>query len=644
MIIPQIDGFEITTWIRETSTAVLWRATQLSLDRPVILQVLKSDAEPTARAAFEANARLVAKIGLPGLVGVYDVSKTAEGQPFVILDSFDGQSLRDTLAANGPFSQKRVLPIARSIAETLSVAWKDHRYVHRNLKPDEIFLLRDGSVRITDFVSATTVGADGIVADRSGDIVGTPSFMPPEQAEARATLDTHADMYALGAILYLLVTGHTPFEEYASDPMRLLQILPFGTLNSPRDFSPSVTPGFEAVLARLLMKNPQDRYGSWGGFLQDLDSISAGKAPSIANAFVASGKSTITPSVRHPGVNTLRSTESAGSPLPSDQPVLESLRKGSKTPALAPILWLVLLAALAAFGYWRWNHPATTLSEVTASLRPAPQETKAPPEEEVIPLAPLEQPSAPSHEAMVSSQMPSQEEPLETPPTSSQVVDTPVAPTEVSEATPEPVETSIAITASPSETPAEPPSAVEQDAAFLRSFVGAVRTCNETNLLTVLKRWNTSHHEEATAAAKTLLACGWPNDRLGSRLMNLYGKPISFQYHQQEVTVTPETYVDGRLTGRFHQKDGSTRTVTFPLSDLDARTRFFLYRKGAPAGISTELESHAATALYALAAGDVASFRAEISLSGGFSPIFWRISDALSAREKAASARTTAEP
>lgn len=657
MTIPHIDGFEITAWVRETSTGTIWRATQLSLDRPVLLHILKSGVDADIREAFERNARLVAKINLPGLVGIYDVASSPEGQVFAILDAYEGQTLRDTLAANGPFSQKKLLPLARSIAETLDAAWQSHRYVHRNLKPEEIALLRDGSVRITDFASASYVDANGLLADRSGEVVGTPAYMPPEQAEARPTLDTHADMYALGAILYLLATGRAPFDEYAGDPMRLLQVLPFGTLPSPRDSNTSITPGFEAVLGRLLMKNPQDRYGSWGGLIQDLDAIAAGKPPAIAKAFVASGKPTLAPSVRYPNsVSNKTPTEVSDDESVTDR-ISRRERAASGTPAIAPVLWLVLFVAAGAFGAWRWKHPTATFADLRASYearmeakRAAREAEKAAKEadnkkadeEGLIPLAPLPQPQSPEtvEPENLSVSNGSQQQPT--------AIDERAAdsdrpqPAASDESTYE--QTGISTvgqtdrqTDGQTDQPTGQPPAIP---AYLRSFVSAVRAGSGADVLAALKQWNETNPEEAAAAAKTLQACDWPDDRLGSRLMDNYGKPLTFRFRQQDVTVSPESYVDGKLTGKFVQKDGTARSVTFPLSELDAKTRLALYRKCAPVGSSTEPENHAATALYALGAGDVAAFRAEIPLSSGLEPILWQISDIIEAREKA----KTAEP
>ena len=110
------------------------------------------------------------------------------------------------------------------------------------------------------------------------------------------------------------------------------------------------------------------------------------------------------------------------------------------------------------------------------------------------------------------------------------------------------------------------------------------------------------------------------------------------------MTVSPESYVDGKLTGKFVQKDATTRSVTFPLSDLDPKTRWALYRKCAPDGVTIEEEHHAASALYALAAGDLAAFRNELPLSSGLEPILRRISEAIDAAHRKAAAEKAAEP
>jgi hypothetical protein len=514
-------------------------------------------------------------------------------------------------------------------------------------------------VSIADFVSATTVGADGLLEDRSGEVVGTAVYMPPEQAEARPTLDTHADMYALGALLYHLATGHVPFEEFAADPVRLLSVLPFAALPAPRDANTTVTPAFEAVLGRLLMKNPQDRYGSWGGLLQDLDSIAAGKPAAIARAFVASGKPTLAPSVRYPNA--------APAPAATDdgESVVDRVerreRAASGPSVFSRILWFALFAAAIAFGAWRWNHPAMTLHDLrertaarwkTLQASSSDEDGAGAPENGPDELRPLPHaPSATDH----SPDLFSVPEAVETEPgtlpgalpeTESGSAETVSAETlpetepDTAGTLPETEPDTPRVETSDVSVPAEYPTlpmATSPETDFIRAFIGAVRAESASGLFSVLRNWNAHHREEAVAAAKTLQSCGWPDDRLGNRMVQ-HGAPLTFSYKQQEVTVRPVSYVGGKLTGQFLQKDPSAapRSVTFPLSDLDPRTRWTLYKTCAPGGASTEPENHAATALYALAAGDFAAFRAEIPLSAGLETILWRVSDTIEKATKKA--------
>lgn len=645
MTIPRIEGFDITAWVRETSTGVIWSATQRSLQRPVLLHFLRPGVSDDVRAAFERNARLVASINVPGLVGIYDVAAATDGTPCAVLEAFDGQSLLDTLKTEGPFPQKRLISVARSVATTLDAAWKSHRYVHRNLKPEEMFLLPDGSIRLTGFVSAARSGKDGILEDHSGDVVGTPAFMPPEQAEARPTLDTRADMYALGAILHYLATGHIPFESLASDPVRLLQELPTATLPSPRDFGAAVTPAFEAVLGRLLMKDPQDRYGSWGGLLQDLDSLAANKPPAIAKAFVPVGAPTLAPpAARAATLPTAVPVTPTGPAASGGGSELDALRRESdaRTPAYQKILWLLLVVGVAAFGAWRWNHPDVTFEEVRSSITARfasgekPADIAPTSDTPMVPITELTTGTTPQADA--ATQDPSvlsgnDEVAPEVPDVSEfadeYVPDSQNAPTS---SAPAPVEYSTTVAPPVSSVATAEPTAVSPETAFLRSFLTAIRAASLDNARSALRKWNETNPEEATAAVRTLQDCGWPHDRLGSRIAEARGRKLSFRYNGQDVDIEPERYVAGRLAATFVRKDGTRKEVEFPLSNLDAATRWALYRQCAPIGDSAETEEHAATALYALEAGDVAAFSRECPLAGGLEPVLRRIQDALARR------------
>lgn len=390
MTIPRIDGFDISAWVRENSAGTFWLAHQRSLARPVHLLVLRDGGDPARTESIREAAHLVARVNQRGLVDVIDVARTPDGIDYIVLDAFEGPSLRDLLAAEGPFPEARLVSVAHSIAGTLSRAWASHRFVHRNLKPEELFLLADGSVHIAGFTSCTFVGDDGLLADRSGEIVGTVTYMPPEQAAARPTVDMRADMYTLGAVLYHLATGHVPFGEYANDPQRLLAMIDVAGLPPPRTLNPALSAGFEAVLARLLMKGPQDRYSSWGGLLQDLDSLAVGIFPTLARAFVPQGRSTFAPVEEPPAPLPSPAPLPPAPPGPEAPPasdadtVAESAaepeagRERAAPPSYVPaVLWLLLLIALGALAAWRWDHPdveptAETIATLFEGL-PEPQ-------------------------------------------------------------------------------------------------------------------------------------------------------------------------------------------------------------------------------------------------------------------------------
>ena len=120
MTIPRIEGFDITTWVRETSTGVIWRAHQRSLDRPVLLHILKAGVDASLRNAFERNARLVARIDAPGLVGVHDVSTTSDGLPFATLENGDQWDVEAKAVGGGISGQMGALRlgIARALVQT----------------------------------------------------------------------------------------------------------------------------------------------------------------------------------------------------------------------------------------------------------------------------------------------------------------------------------------------------------------------------------------------------------------------------------------------------------------------------------------------------------------------------------------------
>jgi serine/threonine protein kinase len=242
---PSIPGFQITGYKNSSNLADVWGALQLSLDRNVEIWVLKSElATDTAMAAnYEEIARSISRIKHPNFVQIIDISRTPEGIPFTVFEEIDGVSLTTELERSGKIDQKKAAGIVMEIARVLDSAWKQCGLVHRNIKPDTVFLARGTGVKITNFNSATLIKAGrNPLAFDDGMIIGTPNYQSPEQIECSRTIDFHADMYSAGALFYEMITGEAPFGD-EEDPLTVMDLQRAGTLPNPREADKSIKPG-----------------------------------------------------------------------------------------------------------------------------------------------------------------------------------------------------------------------------------------------------------------------------------------------------------------------------------------------------------------------------------------------------------------
>jgi serine/threonine-protein kinase len=226
--------------------------------------------DPQILARFRREAEAIGRLGSEHIVEIVDVGED-DGQPFLVLEYLDGESLAARLAA-GPLDLATVDEVIRQLAMGLDAA---HRagVVHRDLKPANVFLCRrdDGSllVKILDFgVSKVRDNATAITREIA--ILGTPDYMSPEQAVGLAdAVDERSDVFSLGGILYAAVTGRAPFEA-SSVPAQLRRICDEEPV--PVDeLRPDAPPGVAAVIAIALAKRPEDRYPRPGELAADLD-------------------------------------------------------------------------------------------------------------------------------------------------------------------------------------------------------------------------------------------------------------------------------------------------------------------------------------------------------------------------------------
>jgi len=274
------QGFDLIEAVAETSQTVVWKAVQRTLERTVILRILKPEAasDPVVVSHFLDIARIVSRIKSDSLASIFDIVSD-KGLHYVVMEHVDGPTLEEVVNADGPLSMERILRIAVSLIVSLDQLWETAYVVHRNLKSSTIRTSRRGVAKITDFSLAIQAmpGVNATALDE-GNIVGTPCFLSPEQARGAHTLTTQSDMYALGVVLYHLSTGTVPFEN--EDVVSILAAHVKRQIPPPHRLNPALSPSFSWLLHRLMMKNPDNRYPDWKSVLQDIRLLLVGRQPS----------------------------------------------------------------------------------------------------------------------------------------------------------------------------------------------------------------------------------------------------------------------------------------------------------------------------------------------------------------------------
>jgi len=267
--------YEIIREIARGGMGVVFQARQVSLNRNVALKMILAGqlADETDVRRFHTEAEAAANLDHPGIVPVYEVGQH-QGQHYFSMGLVEGESLSQRLA-DGPLPAREAAELIRRVADAIEYAHQ-HGVIHRDLKPANILLDRNGNPRVTDFGLAKKVqGNSGLTG--SGQIMGTPSYMPPEQAGGtRGEVGPAADVYALGATLYALVTGRPPFQA-ATAMDTIIQVLSDEPL-PPRRLNASVPRDLETICLKCLEKDPARRYPSAQALADDLARYLAGES------------------------------------------------------------------------------------------------------------------------------------------------------------------------------------------------------------------------------------------------------------------------------------------------------------------------------------------------------------------------------
>jgi serine/threonine-protein kinase len=248
--------YRLDSEIGRGGMGIVYRATDLELMREVAVKVVSEATSSDARQRLIREARAAAALNHPHIISVYDVGET-RGMPFFVMELAHGPSLAKT----APLELPRIVEIACQICAALDHAHAN-KIVHRDLKPDNVLLSaggQSGSVKLVDLGLA--LPGYGTRISRAGIIVGTASYMAPEQALGQP-VDGRADLYALGVVLYELTTGRLPFT--GDDPLTIVSQHVHAPVVPPRVLRPDLPRALEAVILRLLEKGPAERFATAG--------------------------------------------------------------------------------------------------------------------------------------------------------------------------------------------------------------------------------------------------------------------------------------------------------------------------------------------------------------------------------------------
>ena len=265
-----IGSYRIARLIGAGGMGSVYKAVQPSIGSRVAIKLLSHDParSPSLVERFFSEARAVNVIRHEHIVNVLDLSALPDGRPYIVMEYLDGEPLASVLERRG------ALPLgtlARMISEVLDALGAAHAkgVVHRDLKPDNLFVSPNGHMKVLDFGIAKLRGEIGTPGDgtRTGALLGTPHYMAPEQAMARP-VDARADLYAVGVILYEAATGKKPFD--APSLFELLRLHIERRPEPPRMLRPEIPPAYESVILRALEKDPALRFQSAAELAQAL--------------------------------------------------------------------------------------------------------------------------------------------------------------------------------------------------------------------------------------------------------------------------------------------------------------------------------------------------------------------------------------
>lgn len=386
----QVGAYRILKRIGAGGMGEVWMAEHALLGRRAAIKLLHPmfSTQPDVVSRFFNEARAATSIADPGIVQIFDFGHHTDGAAYIVMELLDGETLDARLRNSGALAVADTLRIMRQIASSLGAAHV-RGIVHRDLKPENIFLVRDPEVasgeraKILDFGIAKLTG-DPNSKTQASVVMGTPMFMSPEQCRGAGQVDQRSDIYSLGCMLYMLLTGRPPFDAVGAGELIALHLLEPAPRTSSR--AVGVPPAVDALIARCLEKDPARRFAS-GAELATAIGALLGTAPSAGAVPAIAARNTPVPV----GAAQTTLSTAAGMSMPSATPTPKRSRG-----------WLVAGVAVAAIGGVAY---IAVRGSYEAKPTAIPSAVIAAPLPAAPPSTPAAKPSAPDPNVVLTNRM-----------------------------------------------------------------------------------------------------------------------------------------------------------------------------------------------------------------------------------------------
>jgi serine/threonine protein kinase len=264
----QLDTYRIDAVVARSGMASIFRATDLNTGCQVAIKVPHPEMEcdPLFFDRFQREAQIGRELTHPSVMKVMPEA-AASGKVYMAMEWVEGRLLRQILAAEGKLPPQRAVRIAAAVCDALDYI-HSHGVVHRDLKPENIMVDAEGRVKLIDFGIAAKAGARRLTFGKLSELMGTPDYISPEQVNGKRG-DARSDIYALGVMLYEMLTGRTPFQ--GANPFAVMHDRLTNAPVPPREIDAGISPELQEIIYRALEREPARRYSKASDFARDLE-------------------------------------------------------------------------------------------------------------------------------------------------------------------------------------------------------------------------------------------------------------------------------------------------------------------------------------------------------------------------------------